>query len=141
MLQILSWIWNSKKATHKKNFCQKINRNWLHRNKNWVLPKQWPLAPNSRKWRITRANVSRRITFLSKMAFGECGRVWPGRPICTTSKRSTFKTSTTKTSTFSPKTWTVNKIKCQKHRLSIKSNVKNIDCQKHQLAKSSLKRV
>ncbi len=38
--------------------------------------KQWPLAPNSRKWQITRANVSRRVTFLSKMAFGKCGRVW-----------------------------------------------------------------
>ena len=38
--------------------------------------KQWPLAPNLRKWRITRANVSRQVTFLSKMAFGECGRVW-----------------------------------------------------------------
>jgi len=41
-----------------------------------MILKQWPLAPNSRKWQITRANVSRRVTFLSKMAFGECGRVW-----------------------------------------------------------------
>jgi hypothetical protein len=31
-----------------------------------VLSKQWPLAPNSPKWRITRANVSRRVTFFSK---------------------------------------------------------------------------
>jgi hypothetical protein len=38
--------------------------------------KQWPLAPDSREWRITRANVSRRVTFFSKMAFGECPRVW-----------------------------------------------------------------
>jgi hypothetical protein len=38
--------------------------------------KQWPLAPNSPKWQITRANVSRRVTIFSKMAFGECGRVW-----------------------------------------------------------------
>ena len=30
--------------------------------------KQWPLAPNLPKWRITRANVSRRVTFLSKVA-------------------------------------------------------------------------
>ena len=37
--------------------------------------KQWPLAPNSREWRITRANVSRRVTFFPEMAFGECGRV------------------------------------------------------------------
>ena len=29
-----------------------------------VSPKQWPLAPNSPKWQITRANVSRRVTFL-----------------------------------------------------------------------------
>ena len=34
----------------------------------WVFSKQWPLAPNSPKWRITRANVSRRVTFFSKMA-------------------------------------------------------------------------
>jgi hypothetical protein len=26
--------------------------------------KQWPLAPNSPKWQITCANVSRRVTFL-----------------------------------------------------------------------------
>jgi hypothetical protein len=32
--------------------------------------------PKFAKRRITRANVSRRVTFLSKMAFGECGRVW-----------------------------------------------------------------
>jgi hypothetical protein len=38
--------------------------------------KQWPLAPNSREWRITRVNVARRVTFFSKMAFGECRRVW-----------------------------------------------------------------
>ena len=31
-----------------------------------MKPKQWPLAPNSPKWRITRANVSRRVTFFSK---------------------------------------------------------------------------
>jgi hypothetical protein len=45
--------------------------------------KQWPLAPNSQKWRITRANVSRRVTFLSKMAFGECGRVWRASQMAT----------------------------------------------------------
>ncbi len=38
--------------------------------------KQWPLAPNSQKWQITCANVSRRVTFLSKIAFGDCGRIW-----------------------------------------------------------------
>ncbi len=42
----------------------------------WVEGKQWPLAPNSPKWRITRANVSRRVTFFSKMAFGECERMY-----------------------------------------------------------------
>ncbi len=41
-----------------------------------VLIKQWPLAPNSREWRITRANVARRVTFFSKTAVGECWRVW-----------------------------------------------------------------
>ncbi len=38
--------------------------------------KQWPLAPNSRESLITCANVSRQVTFFSKMAFGECQRVW-----------------------------------------------------------------
>ncbi len=38
--------------------------------------KQWPLAPNSPKWRITRANVSRRVTFFSKMANVECERMY-----------------------------------------------------------------
>jgi hypothetical protein len=42
----------------------------------WEITKQWPLAPNLQKWQITRANVSRRVTFFSKMAFGECRRVW-----------------------------------------------------------------
>ncbi len=31
-----------------------------------IFSKQWPLAPNSPKWQITRANVSRRVTFFSK---------------------------------------------------------------------------
>jgi hypothetical protein len=45
---------------------------------NWlcVKCKQWPLAPNLWEWRITRANVSRQVTFFPDMAFGECGRVW-----------------------------------------------------------------
>ena len=38
--------------------------------------KQWPLAPNLRDSLINRANVSRRVTFFSKIAFGECQRVW-----------------------------------------------------------------
>jgi hypothetical protein len=42
----------------------------------WASLKQWPLAPNSREWQITRANVARQVTFFSKMAFGECRRVW-----------------------------------------------------------------
>jgi hypothetical protein len=41
-----------------------------------VKTKQWPLAPNSRDSLITRVNVSRRVTFFSKMAFGEYRRVW-----------------------------------------------------------------
>ncbi len=45
-------------------------------NKFWRKTKQWPLAPNSRDSLITRANVSRQVTFFSKMAFGECQRVW-----------------------------------------------------------------
>ena len=42
--------------------------------------KQWPLAPNSRDSRVTRANLSRRVTFFLKTAFGECRRVWRVRP-------------------------------------------------------------
>ncbi len=38
--------------------------------------KQWPLAPNSPKWQITRANVSRRVTFLSKVANVEHERMY-----------------------------------------------------------------
>ncbi len=41
-----------------------------------VFPKQWPLAPNSRDSLITRANMSRRVTFFSIIAFGKCQRVW-----------------------------------------------------------------
>jgi hypothetical protein len=40
-----------------------------------VQIKQWPLAPNSRDSLNTRANLARRVTFFSKMAFGECRRV------------------------------------------------------------------
>ena len=42
----------------------------------WVFTKQWPLAPNSPKWRITRANVYRLVTFFSKMANVECERMY-----------------------------------------------------------------
>ena len=45
-------------------------------NKFWRKFKQWPLAPNSWDSLITRANVSRQVKFFSKMAFGECQRVW-----------------------------------------------------------------
>jgi hypothetical protein len=38
--------------------------------------KECPLAPNLRDSRLTCANLSRRVTFFSKMAFGECRRVW-----------------------------------------------------------------
>jgi hypothetical protein len=41
-----------------------------------VQTKQWPLAPNLRDSLITHANVSRRVTFFSKMAFGKCRQVW-----------------------------------------------------------------
>ena len=44
--------------------------------RSWVQTKQWPLAPNSPKWRITRANVSRRVTFFSKMANVECEQMY-----------------------------------------------------------------
>ncbi len=46
--------------------------------KNSILcqTKQWPLAPNLRDSLNTRANLARRVTFFSKMAFGECRRVW-----------------------------------------------------------------
>jgi hypothetical protein len=42
----------------------------------YVKTKQWPLAPNSRKWQITRANVSNASHIFPEMTFGECGRVW-----------------------------------------------------------------
>jgi hypothetical protein len=38
--------------------------------------KQWPLAPNLWDLLITHANLARRVTFFSKMAFGKCRRVW-----------------------------------------------------------------
>ncbi len=47
----------------------------------YIYIKQWLLAPNSRDSQITRANLARRVTFLSKMALGECWRV---RPVLTT---------------------------------------------------------
>jgi hypothetical protein len=56
-----------------KSYHKKTLKIWSYKcNKT----KQWPLAPNLREWQITRANVSRRVTFFSKMAFGECRRVW-----------------------------------------------------------------
>jgi hypothetical protein len=46
-----------------------------HQGQIRVILKQWPLAPNLRDSLITGANVLRRVTFFSKMAFGECRRV------------------------------------------------------------------
>jgi hypothetical protein len=40
------------------------------------LYSRWPLAPDSRKWRITRANVSNASHIFPEMTFGECRRVW-----------------------------------------------------------------
>jgi hypothetical protein len=36
----------------------------FNNKKKKIQIKQWPLAPNLPKWRITRANVSRQVTFL-----------------------------------------------------------------------------
>ncbi len=44
--------------------------------RKWEISKQWPLAPNSPNWRITRANVSRRVTFFSKVANVERERMY-----------------------------------------------------------------
>jgi hypothetical protein len=41
-----------------------------------VAIKEWPLTPNSQDLHVTRANFSRRVTFVWKMAFGECRQVW-----------------------------------------------------------------
>jgi len=41
-----------------------------------IFFKQWPLVQNSQDSLITRANLARRVTFFSKMAFGKCRRVW-----------------------------------------------------------------
>jgi hypothetical protein len=38
--------------------------------RGWKKAKQWPLAPNSPKWRITRANVSNASHSLANV--GEC---------------------------------------------------------------------
>ena len=40
------------------------------------ISKQWLLANLTRVSRITRANLARRVTFFSKMAFGKFRRVW-----------------------------------------------------------------
>jgi hypothetical protein len=44
--------------------------------KTCIKSKQWPLAPNLQKWRITRANVSNASHIFPEMTFGECRRVW-----------------------------------------------------------------
>ncbi len=41
-----------------------------------IFSKQWPRAPNLRKWRITHANVSNASHIFPEMTFGECRRVW-----------------------------------------------------------------
>ncbi len=41
-----------------------------------ILFKEWSFVPNSRDSRGTHTNSARRVTFFSKMAFGECRRVW-----------------------------------------------------------------
>ncbi len=38
--------------------------------------KQLPLAPNLQDLLITHANLARRVTFFSKMAFAKCRQVW-----------------------------------------------------------------
>ncbi len=64
-----------------------IVQSWSYGHINWMKTlwvislsciwiKQWPLAPNSWKWRITRANVSNASHIFPEMTFGECGRVW-----------------------------------------------------------------
>ena len=58
-----------------QNFAKNDVCEW-HVETCWDFSKQWPLAPNSQDSLITHANVSRRVTFFSKIAFGECQRVW-----------------------------------------------------------------
>ncbi len=41
-----------------------------------IFCKQWPLAPNSPKWQITRANVSNASHIFPEMTFGECERMY-----------------------------------------------------------------
>jgi hypothetical protein len=57
-------------------FHQMLNTKTVRSINNVKKRKQWLLAPNSRESRITRANLAIRVTFFSKIAFGECGRVW-----------------------------------------------------------------
>ncbi len=40
------------------------------------MTKQWLLVKLARVSQITRANLARRVTFFSKMAFGKFPRVW-----------------------------------------------------------------
>ncbi len=49
---------------------------WMRETPIWVIFKEWTLTPNLRDSRVTRGNLSRRVTFFSKMAFGECWQVW-----------------------------------------------------------------
>ncbi len=44
-----------------------------------IYIKQWLLAKSARVSQITRANLARRVTFFSKMTFGEFWRVWQVR--------------------------------------------------------------
>jgi hypothetical protein len=56
--------------------------NSLLKKEKRLTIKQWPLAPNLRDSLKTCANWAWRVTFFSKMAFGECQRVWRVLPNC-----------------------------------------------------------
>ncbi len=50
-----------------------MQKQLFNMDSHWATSKQWPLAPNSPEWRITRANVSRRVTFFSKSPLANVG--------------------------------------------------------------------
>ncbi len=56
--------------------------NSLPKKEKRLTIKHWPHAPNLWDSLNTRANFAKRVTFFSKMAFGECWRVWRVLPNC-----------------------------------------------------------
>jgi hypothetical protein len=63
-----------------------------------VLFKEWPHPPNLQDSHLTRANLSRQVTFFSKIAFGKCRRVWRVRATRLGECRRVWRVRTTRLS-------------------------------------------